>query len=805
MNTSIPLPGTPALSQERKGTLLPFKTRLALIGIFFSVGFLIVAGRLAQLQIVRYAKYHRLATRDKAIEQMVPALRGSIYDRHGGLLAEDRPSYDLSVRADRLVLKSVNVADIVALPAKYRGRQGGVEDTESARAALRRQRDADFAVLTAHIGAEPFVRDLARALKRPEDEVAKGLVKALSCVARGWASARTPLRIVSGVDEKTWLGLRALHEDVFQDERLMFGAASQGPLATPPFPGLVCTVSTRRVYPQGSLACFVLGAVGELGLDEEDALRRDGVLLDNAAARVRYWERVRDNLGDEAAERAARLLRIDPREIESLGELYCRIASLRPQERTEIAALGLGDVARWCERPPRMQLNEPEMLWLGVGLPASVQRHSLPTRTIGELGVERYRNDLLRGKSGMKIRDSLDADDEQLHFRRNSQPREGEALALTLSGTWQRAVERALKSQDKPAAAVVLDLKHGDVLAMASVPDFDPNIFSPPRDGQARQEKLRAVLSDPRKPLLNRAIGEQYALGSIMKTLVAMAALERGVVTTTETIECAGHMVEGGQKFHCDEGRAHGTVSLGKGLRVSCNLYYQQIGARLGVEGLGPFAKLIFGHRTGLDLPGEVAGIYPDRAWRERAYPNNRAARTWTRGNDYLLSIGQGHFSATVLQAAVLMGSVGNGGYVVTPRLWLDAPVVPAKPLGVSPSTIAVVKQGLEEVANSGRPGERGTAYGAFHERGPELAVRVAGKTSTAEHRKGETAHAWFAGYAPADNPQVAFAVLVEEGGHGGGVAAPLVYAMLRDVYGTRAAPVLNPGAPEREPVAEVR
>ncbi|MCY3023458.1 MAG: penicillin-binding transpeptidase domain-containing protein, partial [Planctomycetota bacterium] len=642
-----------------------------------------------------------------------------------------------------------------------------------------------------------------RAVNRDEEEVAAGLSRALNCIARGWAAPRTPLRIVSGVDEKTWLGLRALHEDLFRDGRQLGGTGPMAGRQRPPFPGLVCTVSTRRVYPHGSLACFVLGALGELGAADEEVLRRDGILLDNAAARSRYWDRLRNDMDDETAARLEHILRADPRDVRSLGELYSRLSRLRPSERDAVAGLGLAEPVRWSERPPRMQLAEPEMLWLGVGLPTTVAHNSLPNRSIGELGVERVWNDTLRGKSGMKIRDAFEEEDgEQLKFRRNSQPQEGQPMALTLSMAWQKAAETALKSQDKPGAIVVLDVTNGDVLALTSFPDFDPNLFSPPREGTQRQAQLRALLADPRKPLVNRAISEHYPLGSVMKTLVAAVALEKGLVTTTETLECAGHIVEGGQKFHCDDNRAHGTVDLMKAIRCSCNVYFMQIGARAGAEGLSPCARQIFGRRTGIDLPAEAPGIFPDRAWRVKAYPNNPAARVWTRGNDFLLAIGQGQLNVTVMQTTVLMAAVSNGGCVLTPRLWLDAPPPAPRSLGISPGNLAIVRHGLDEAVNVGRPGERGTAYVPFHERGPELAVRVAGKTSTAEHRKGAPPHAWFAGYAPADSPRVAFAIVLEEGGHGGAVAAPLAYAMLRDVYGTRSAPVKDPGGPG-QPVAQ--
>ncbi len=753
-----------------------FKNRLGILTAMLAACFLLVAGRLWQLQVTRYAKYHALTTRDQT-ERMVPALRGPIVDRHGMTLAEDRPCYDLSVRLERVNLQHVTLEEVKAVRALAKNPQ---------------DRDAQFERITARLKAEPFVNSLAATVQRSDEEVATGMLKALDTVARNWASPRTPLRIVSAVDEKIWLGLRAAHEDIFRAE---------SPYGGQPFPGLVCTVSTRRIYPHGNLASFVIGALGELSQDDEEALKTDGILLENAAMRSRMWTQIRNRLDDERAEKLEQILRIDPRELLDLNELYTVLSRLRPAERAAAATLGLAEPLRWSERPPRVRLTEPEALWLGVGLPVNVSKNMLPNRIIGEQGVERYRNDLLRGKSGMKIRNADNAaggDDENLGFRRNSQPREGETVALTLSAAWQKAVESALKCQTRPGAAVVVDVKTGDVLALASYPDFDPNLFAPPRDGAERQEKLKALLDDPNKPLLNRAIAEQYPLGSVMKTLVAAVALERGAVSTTETFQCPGYIIEGGQKFRCDDSRAHGTVNIYKALRCSCNVTFHQIGARMGVETMAPYMKTILGRRSGIDLPGEVSGIYPDREWRLKTWPNNPAARVWSRGNDFQLSIGQGLMTSTVLQAALMMAAVANDGVVVTPRLWLEAPPAPQRSLGVSGANLAIVREGLDEVVNVNRPGERGTAYTPFHDHG-ELAVRVAGKTSTAEHKKDAEPHAWFAGYAPADNPQVAFAVLLEEGGHGGAAAAPVAYKFLRDVYGTKTAPVKNPGGPEEE------
>lgn len=784
---------TPIVARTRRDLRTAFQSRIGVLVPLFALCFAVVLGRLWLLQVVRYEKYQQLAERDSKSTVGVPALRAPILDRNGVELAFDEPSHDLSVRVDRLKLTSVTLDEVRAVRVNYpKGRE--------------KERDAAFEKLELRLQEETFVKNLAATVQRPRAEIAASLLKALDNVARNWAAPRAAQRLVYGIPAPLWQGLRATHEDVFRDSSLLFTAKAIEKLdeiRQPAYPGLVCTVSTRRLYPFGAFAAHILGGVGELSPTDDEALREDGLLLDNEVARSRAWEIQRRALTDEQAAQLENLLHKDPREMETVGELLDALLKLRPLELQFCSRMGLADAVRWCDRPARMRLTEVERIWLGVDLPTSTSRNRIPDRIIGEMGIERYYNDLLRGKTGKReMQRFIRASKDDSGFAPGLEPSEGKTLALTISAQWQRAAENALKSQEHPGAIVVLDVNTGDVLALASWPDFDPNLFAPPRDGAERQEKLKALLENPNKPLLNRSSSEQYPLGSVLKTLVAGIALERGVVTPDEQFECKGFLMEGGQKFRCDNSRVHGFVNVERALRVSCNCAFHQIGARMGVEGMSPYMRQIFGVRTGLDLPGETPGIYPDRALRMKAFPNNPAARVWARGHDYQLSIGQGMFTSTVLQAALLMGAVANGGDVHAPRLWMEGAAREPKKLNLSPRSLDVVRMGLDEVVNCGSPGARGTAYGTFHERNPQLAVRVAGKTSTAEHKKGAEPHAWFAGYAPVERPQVCFAVILEEAGHGGAEAAPLVYKMLKDIYGTQNAPVQNPGAPPSNQVS---
>ncbi len=764
-----------------------FKTRIGILSIFLAVGFLTVIGRLGQLQVLRYEKYAALSGRDSGKQTLQSAARAEIRLPDGSVLAEDRPFFDIAVRVDRLKLERVTLDEVK-------------KDRESATSLEDRKARADRMV--ARLANEPFVQALATTLKYDRDELARGVFTALDNVVRTpqWASPSSVQIIARGVDEDVWLSLKAAHEDGFHNGAQMFGkdAAKLANVPEPPFPGLVCTVSTRRIYPRGSFASFVVGTNNDMNEQEEDQLRQFGVLLESFQSRAADWTRTRNALDAARAAQLGEILRDDPREIDNLGQLYGLLSNLKPNEREAVARLGMGEQLKWIQRPPRVRLNDSETLWLGVGLPLSASHNSLFVRTIGEAGVERYYNDLLRGKHTLKFLDTEFKDiGLPVSFQNPADAREDKPLTLTLNTAWQEAAENALQTQELRGAIVVIDANTGAVLAMTSNPGFDPNVFTPPRTGAKRQEQLLALSTDPNKPMINRAIDGEYALGSIMKSLVMAVALERGQLTTEETFQCPGFIKEGGQIFHCDGGHAHGTVDVYKCLRCSCNVMAHQVGARVGVEAMAPYAKLFFGKKTGIDLPFEKTGVYPDRAYRLMSTPKGQPVRPWTRGNDYMLAIGQGEFNATVIQAAVLIAAIGNGGHVVTPHVNADAVVPPPVSMGIGERSLDIVRKGLDECVNVGTPGARGTCYTPFHSNG-ELPVRVAGKTSSAEHKKGAKPHAWFAGYLPADKPQVAFVVMLEEAGHGGECAGPMAYKMLREIYGTKASPNPNPGATKK-------
>lgn len=757
-----------------------FKLRVRILMGLLVAGYLVVLGRLAQLQLFRGERYRELAVTTALKEKPMPDLRGEIRDRLNRLLACDRPSFDLAVRVKELSLTAVQLNDV------KKAREQST--TSEARKAI-------FEQFACRLQFDPWVRYLSAEVHRQPKEIAEGLVDALDLVAKGWATPKEPVPILRDVDETIWTALRARVE-----ERLAIPPSAPGMTAAPvnpaDLPGLACTHSVRRAYPNGTLLAHLLGTLGEMSPTQIQQLREEGELIDRLEDRTRLWIHFQAGLDESRARQIADVIGADPRGIDEVAELMDCLDQLTPSKRQAAVRLGLSDFVRWSERPLRVELCEAERIWLGCGLLDNPRpKASLPDLRIGESGVECWYNQMLRGKHGLDFGVNgqawLAANPAWQEAVRS---RRGDALVLSVSLEWQAACEEVLRSCGKPAAAVVLDCRNGEVLALASYPTFDPNLFSPPREGEWRQQQLNALMKNPAKPLLNRAIAERYPLGSVMKVLIAAAALDLNLASPTESNYCSGYLQEGRLRYHCDGHRAHGQVELVEALRRSCNVYFYRLGARAGVERIGLYAAAVgFGRRTGLDSAGEISGIFPDRAWRVSHFGPRSPEVAWSRGKDYHMAIGQGYVSVTPLQATALLACIANGGYPVRPHLWMQGPTDPPSQRLFSAQAVSIVRQGLDEVCNVGTPGARGTAYSAFHT-GEELAVRVAGKTGTADVAGDKPPHAWFAGYAPSGAPEVAFCFFIEGGGHGGETAAPLAYRVLKKVYGTRNAPRTQPG-----------
>jgi len=356
------------------------------------------------------------------------------------------------------------------------------------------------------------------------------------------------------------------------------------------------------------------------------------------------------------------------------------------------------------------------------------------------------------------------------------EPVHGAALRLTLDLRLQRALREGLG--DEAGAGVFLDPWTGEVLALLSTPSFDPNLFA---DGMS-PEQWKRITEDPRRPLHDRAIASHYAPGSVFKVLMAVAGLETGTVGVGKTVYCGGSTKIYGQRRLCWKRGGHGTVDLRSALTHSCNIYFYELGKELGVDAIDRYSEMFgIGRLTGIDVPGEVPGIRPSREWK-RQHLGDR----WYPGDTISIAIGQGLLAVTPLQMATLVGAVATGGRVVRPHL-TSGTNSPSRQLELSPQTLRLVQQALREAVEQGT-GTRAALEG----------ISVAGKTGTAQvyrHSAGidsdklpkaERDHAWFAGYAPADDPRIAFAVIVEHGGHGGASAAPVARAVLEVFFSER-------------------
>jgi penicillin-binding protein 2 len=411
---------------------------------------------------------------------------------------------------------------------------------------------------------------------------------------------------------------------------------------------------------------------------------------------------------------------------------------------------------------------------------------SLPGFRIGKTGVERQYEDALRGEAGTR-QVEVNAVGRVIRELSREDGTPGRDLHLTLDIGLQRYTQERLGTENS-ASAVVMDAHTGEVFAMASHPSFDNNLFTTGID----HETWSGLLNSPYGPLNNKAIGGQYAPGSTFKMLVALAALETGAIDEEHEVNCPGHMDLGNHRFHCWRRWGHGRLGLIQSIAQSCDVYFYDVSLRVGIDNIKAMAdRLGIGLPVGIDLPGEQSGLVPSHGWMEAT----RGER-WQQGHTLNASIGQGFVLATPLQLAVMTARMVNGGRAVSPHVTLseaersDGPIDPAPDIGLDAHYLALMNESMIEVTS----GPRGTARGAqIAEEGREMG----GKTGTSQVRRITAAeraagiirnedlpwnrrdHALFVGYAPVHAPRYVTAVVVEHGGGGSAVAAPIARDIL--------------------------
>lgn len=390
-------------------------------------------------------------------------------------------------------------------------------------------------------------------------------------------------------------------------------------------------------------------------------------------------------------------------------------------------------------------------------------KHLPPDALIGQWGVEALFDAQLRGTPGQRIIE-VDAVGRELRMIQETPPVKGEDISLSIDINIQKAVEGAFGN--KAGALVAIKPDSGEILALESLPSFDPNLFSI----GISSNNWKSLIEDKKKPMLNRSVQSQYPPGSLFKIITAVAALEEGIINTNEKVRCTGGINYGKRRFGCWKKEGHGMVDMHKALVESCDVYFYEIGRRLGIDKIYKYASAFgLGNETGIELIPikEKKGLIPNTEWKKE-----KKNLPWYLGDTFNSSIGQGFVTATPIQMALMTATFVNGGKIYKPTL-KKTNQTPSRIINLKPETIRIIKDALLGVVNE----SSGTAQGAR-----SSLVAIGGKTGTSQvvgKEKGLTGerfmdHAWFVAFAPIDNPEIVLSVFVEHGGSGGAVAAPI-------------------------------
>lgn len=432
--------------------------------------------------------------------------------------------------------------------------------------------------------------------------------------------------------------------------------------------------------------------------------------------------------------------------------------------------------------------------YLGEVSPAELARTEgfyKPGDRVGKRGIEQRYDAQLRGKNGAQLV-VVDSRGQEVQELEKEPAQSGSDLTLTLDlDLQQRAAElfeergeaQAEANGEEPQSlvgtVVALDPRNGDVLALVAAPAYDPNIFT----RRLNRQEWQDLIENPYHPLQNRAIQNAFPPGSVFKIVTALTALEKGVIDPNFSVFCPGYSIVYGNRFRCHKQGGHGTMNLRSAFKNSCNVYFHALGQRLQIDTLAESARRFgFGKLTGIDLEGERAGLVPDTRWAKE-----RRKMPWYPGETISVVTGQGPILTTPMQIAVMLAEVANGGYRIEPRLYRDpsAPAPAREPIGFSPQNLALVREALWAVVNDGGTGNAAKVPG----------LDIAGKTGTAQVIRQETwttndqlaaeerDHAWFASFAPVNDPKIVIVVFVEHGGGGSRAAAPIAKALYEKFF----------------------
>jgi penicillin-binding protein 2 len=410
-----------------------------------------------------------------------------------------------------------------------------------------------------------------------------------------------------------------------------------------------------------------------------------------------------------------------------------------------------------------------------------------PGSLIGQAGIEATYNDLLMGQDGARVV-TVNSVGREIKVLRRDEPGEGKRVQLTIDADVQRAAEEGFRIAGYNGSAVMLDPRNGEILALASVPTFDPNDFA---SGIAART-WGQLMTDPLKPLQNRALQGRYAPGSVFKIAVAVAGLEEGLITPDTNFFCGGGATFYGRFFKCHVGGPHHSISLRRAIEKSCNVYFYSVGNLLGVDRMHKWASALgLGEMSGIDLPSEIQGIMPSTEWKRQKYNEK-----WYAGETISVSIGQGQVSVTPISLAVMAMTVANGGTRHQPHLiravdagtgkgWepFQAPK-PRSTVHMKQSTIDAVHDGLWMVVNEAGTARRARVEGrdVAGKTGTAQVISNQGKARAAKSGRDLRDHGFFVFFAPAKNPEVAGVVFAEHSEHGSS-AAPIAKYMIETYF----------------------
>jgi len=411
---------------------------------------------------------------------------------------------------------------------------------------------------------------------------------------------------------------------------------------------------------------------------------------------------------------------------------------------------------------------------------------------IGKFGLERQLEPFLRGDAGGQEIE-VDSVGRRLRILKEMPDTPGQSIVLTIDLDVQQAAEQAMAG--KNGALVAIDPNNGEILAMVSHPAFDPDIFG----GGIKAADWKALIEDPNHPLQNRVVQGIYPPGSTFKIVDSIAGLEEGTLHPDTVYSCPGGLWFGGRVYHCWRKQGHGSIELHNAIVRSCDVYFYEVGEKLGVDRIAKWANALgLGEKSGIQLDNEKPGLIPSSAWKQKRYHER-----WYPAETLSVAIGQGYVAVTPLQLAQLAAQVANGGTRYRPHFVKyiegnDGSVVRAfepeveNRIAIDPALLSVVKDAMADVVN----GSGGTAHKAALP-----GITVCGKTGTAQivgdksgtggegnDAKNSTPfekrdHAWFMAFAPKEHAQIAIACIVEHGGHGGSAAAPAVHDVMQKFF----------------------